>query len=172
MNDALLSSASGKEPVYAGFTIRFFASIIDTMLSSVLLLPFAYLYRFIFPAQTVAINQQLMGIDQQAVQYGQILELLWLSLPSFLVQTILLTAVVLIFWFTRSATPGKMLLSLKIIDANTLAQPQPWQMVVRYFGYIIAFLPLGMGFVWIQYDKKKQGWHDKIASTVVVRCQK
>jgi len=35
-------------------------------------------------------------------------------------------------------------------------------------GYFIAFLPVGLGFFWIIWDKRKQGWHDKIAGTVVV----
>ncbi|HKF94921.1 MAG TPA: RDD family protein, partial [Gammaproteobacteria bacterium] len=29
--------------------------------------------------------------------------------------------------------------------------------------------PLGLGFLWIAFDKRKQGWHDKLAATVVVR---
>ncbi|MBT7879149.1 MAG: hypothetical protein HN738_13805, partial [Gammaproteobacteria bacterium] len=27
---------------------------------------------------------------------------------------------------------------------------------------------LGLGFIWIALDKRKQGWHDKLAGTVVI----
>jgi uncharacterized RDD family membrane protein YckC len=36
-------------------------------------------------------------------------------------------------------------------------------------GYFISGLALGMGFFWIGLDKRKQGWHDKMANTVVIR---
>jgi uncharacterized RDD family membrane protein YckC len=29
--------------------------------------------------------------------------------------------------------------------------------------------PMCLGFLWIAFDKRKQGWHDKLAGTVVVR---
>jgi uncharacterized RDD family membrane protein YckC len=30
-------------------------------------------------------------------------------------------------------------------------------------------LPIFLGFVWVAFDRRKQGWHDKLAGTVVVR---
>jgi uncharacterized RDD family membrane protein YckC len=41
--------------------------------------------------------------------------------------------------------------------------------LLRYLGYIICFLMLGTGFLWIAFDVRKQGIHDKIADTVVVK---
>ncbi|HLA48407.1 MAG TPA: RDD family protein, partial [Nitrospinota bacterium] len=40
---------------------------------------------------------------------------------------------------------------------------------IRYIGYIISEIPLFLGFLWIVFDKDKQGWHDKIAGTFVVK---
>jgi len=42
-------------------------------------------------------------------------------------------------------------------------------MIGRYFAYFISTIPLCLGFLWITFDRKKQGWHDKLAGTVVVR---
>ncbi len=39
--------------------------------------------------------------------------------------------------------------------------------VLRYIGYFLSALPLDFGFLWIAFDARKQGWHDKLASTVV-----
>ena len=43
------------------------------------------------------------------------------------------------------------------------------QSVIRYLGYFASTIVLGLGFIWIAFDGKKQGWHDKMAGSVVVR---
>mgnify|MGYP002654669949 FL=1 len=77
--------------------------------------------------------------------------------------------VVLLFWAERQATPGKMVLGLRIIDAETGGTPTMGRLTLRYVGYLVAALPLGLGYLWAIWDKQKQGWHDKMAGTVVVR---
>jgi len=42
-------------------------------------------------------------------------------------------------------------------------------MIGRYFGYYVSGLILALGFIWIAFDKRKQGWHDKLAGTLVIR---
>lgn len=74
----------------------------------------------------------------------------------------------LLFWLIKAATPGKLMLRTMIVDADTLTKPAPWQLLVRYFGYYLSLLPLGLGFLWILWDPRKQGWHDKLARTVVI----
>lgn len=77
----------------------------------------------------------------------------------------------MLFWLIKAATPGKLVVRAKIVDAATLGKPAPWQLVVRYFAYYVSLLPLGLGFLWIIWDPRKQGWHDKLASTLVIRPQ-
>ncbi|GEM_PF-1351265 len=72
------------------------------------------------------------------------------------------------FWFYKQATPGKMVLKLIIVDAKTGGKPSLQQYILRYLGYFISFLALGIGYLWIIWDPKKQGWHDKLAGTVVI----
>lgn len=76
---------------------------------------------------------------------------------------------VVIFWIYKSATPGKMAVSAQIVDARTGNAPSTVQCIVRYFGYFVSLILLGLGILWVAFDKKKQGWHDKLAGTVVVR---
>ena len=73
------------------------------------------------------------------------------------------------FWIYRSATPGKMIVRAKIVDAKTGEKPSTGQLIGRYFGYYVSMIPLFLGFIWVAFDKRKQGWHDKLAGTVVVR---
>jgi uncharacterized RDD family membrane protein YckC len=42
--------------------------------------------------------------------------------------------------------------------------------VGRYFAYFVSTIPFCLGFLWVAFDKRKQGWHDKLAHTVVVRA--
>jgi uncharacterized RDD family membrane protein YckC len=43
-------------------------------------------------------------------------------------------------------------------------------LVGRYLGYFVSTIPFGLGLFWIGWDKRKQGWHDKLAGTVVIRA--
>ena len=61
-----------------------------------------------------------------------------------------------------------MMTGLRIIDARTGAKPTTTQFVLRYIGYYVSMIPLFLGILWVALDPKKQGWHDKIAGTVVV----
>jgi uncharacterized RDD family membrane protein YckC len=62
-----------------------------------------------------------------------------------------------------------MVVSAKIVDAKTGGKPTTQQLVVRYLGYFVSTIPLGLGLLWVAFDPRKQGWHDKMAGTVVVR---
>ena len=73
------------------------------------------------------------------------------------------------FWLSWATTPGKMALSLRIVDARTGTKPSPFAFLIRYLGYQLSAVCLLLGFVWISVDRRKQGWHDKIARTLVVR---
>ena len=76
----------------------------------------------------------------------------------------------LAFWIYKGATPGKMVVSARIVDATDRGGPMTkGQAVLRYAGYFVSLLPLGLGYLWVAFDRRKQGWHDKIAGTVVVR---
>ncbi len=68
-------------------------------------------------------------------------------------------------------TPGKIILGLKIVDVDTGGKLSIGKAIGRYVGYIIAVLPLCLGIFWVGIDKRKQGWHDKLAGTVVIRTR-
>jgi uncharacterized RDD family membrane protein YckC len=88
-----------------------------------------------------------------------------------LIGWVLPAIVVIVFWLQKQATPGKMALSLRILDAASGKKPTIGQFVGRYFAYLVSMLPLFLGLIWVAFDKRKQGWHDKLAGTVVVRSK-
>jgi uncharacterized RDD family membrane protein YckC len=77
--------------------------------------------------------------------------------------------IVLNFWVERQGTPGKLVLGLRIVDAESGGPASVGNLVVRYVGFLIALMPLGLGCLWALWDPRRQGWHDKMARTLVVR---
>ena len=75
---------------------------------------------------------------------------------------------ILICWLCWSATPGKMVLDMRLVDLKTGGRPSFLQYLIRYFAYFVALLPFGLGILWVAVDKNKQGLHDKLAKTLVV----
>ncbi|NIM99479.1 MAG: hypothetical protein GTO24_15835, partial [candidate division Zixibacteria bacterium] len=70
----------------------------------------------------------------------------------------------------RGYTPGKGFLGLQVIrtDGSGVTYGDA---AIRTFSYILSSIPLYLGFLWIAFDKGKQGWHDKIAKTQVIRAE-
>ena len=77
-------------------------------------------------------------------------------------------AVLIAFWVKRGATPGKMVFKAVVVDAETLAPVDFWQALTRYVGYFVSVMPALLGLAWVAIDERKQGWHDKMARTVVI----
>jgi uncharacterized RDD family membrane protein YckC len=73
------------------------------------------------------------------------------------------------FWTKYLGTPGKMALRLRVLDAHTGDAISAPKAIGRYLRYYVSALPFLLGFIWVGIDKKKQGFHDKLAGTVVIR---
>lgn len=131
---------------YVGFWARTFATIIDTIVLMVVAFPIAW----------ILVDT---GISQQYAEFGPLGNLIGqLAVP----------AIVILLWMTIGATPGKMLISAKVVDAETGNNLTGWQSVGRYLAYFVAYIPLFLGVIWVGFDRRKQGWHDKLAGTVVI----
>ena len=141
------------EPVhYAGFWIRVAASLIDTVL----------LVAIIYPPLYAIYGKDYFDPEVTGFIAGP---------ADFLISWIFPAVAVVLFWISRQATPGKMAFSLRIVDANTGGKLSVRQSVVRYLGYYVSAIPLCLGLIWIAFDKRKQGWHDKLAHTLVIRVR-
>jgi len=135
---------------YAGFWTRAWAGLIDTIL----------LMLVIFPALVAIYGWDYFDAEKTGFIAGPM---------DFLLSWVVPAIVVIVFWIYRGATPGKMSISARIVDATSGQPPSAAQYVGRYLGYFVSLLPLGLGVVWIAFDRRKQAWHDKLANTVVVR---
>ncbi len=85
--------------------------------------------------------------------------------------TAILTDMVYFIWFHGSIgqTPGKMLFGLRVIQVS--GEKMTFGVAfLRWVGYLISGLFFWLGFLWIAFDGRKQGWHDKIAATLVIHA--
>jgi uncharacterized RDD family membrane protein YckC len=147
---------------YAGFWIRCVASVIDTLIVSMIVGPMLWkVYGAGYFQDYVDLMQGRIDLAADRPFFAGPADF-WISL-------VLPAVGVVLFWIARQATPGKMALSLRIVDADRLAPLSRRQAIVRYLGYYVSTLPLLLGFFWIVFDPRKQGWHDKLARTVVIR---
>lgn len=73
------------------------------------------------------------------------------------------------FWALRGQTPGMMPFKLRVVRADDGGNLDIVRSLLRYVGLIISFAAILIGVVWAAFDGRKQGWHDKIGGTVVVR---
>lgn len=143
------STSAPTDKKYAGFWIRFLAMLIDGIILGII-------NSLFFKAQTNTFNTDGgMSMASNVNPLGMIVQIVY----------------VVAFWTTLSATPGKMALGLMVVDEQ--GNKLTWQKAaLRYVGYFVSSITLGIGYLMVAFDKNKQGLHDKIAKTYVIRKQK
>ena len=133
---------------YVGFWKRTVAGLVDTFL--IILVIFPILIRV----------YGIEYLNNEHMEKGSF---------DFIINYVFPTIAVILLWKYYQATPAKMIFKATIVDAKTGGKPSLRQLIIRYLGYIISTIPLGLGIFWVAFDKKKQGFHDKLANTVVVQ---
>jgi uncharacterized RDD family membrane protein YckC len=74
-----------------------------------------------------------------------------------------------VYYWGMGSTRGMRFFSLAVVDAET-GQPIGFgRAAMRYLGYVISVIPCYIGLIWAAFDPKKQGWHDKIANSIVIQ---
>ena len=151
--------------IYGGFWRRFFAFLIDKIV----------IYALSFNICVVAIFAVGLGSDMREIMSSTPQEISG-RIGAFMSLCVFLSLLVDMVYFTlfhgiSGQTPGKMLLRLQVIGISgtpiTIGTA-----FLRWVGYLISGLFFFLGFLWIAFDRKKQGWHDKIAMTCVVYKRK
>lgn len=175
-----------EDKLYPGFITRMFASVIDILLATLVIIPicniiYSILYNGMPPSKRLA--QIMAKAYENANDYKDAATSLnnnvdyqsFMSLYGYpaiffeqSIQVVLLAVMVLSFWLKTQSTPGKMLLSMKIVTNDTMQKPTLFQYILRLFGYTISVVPLGLGLFYILLNKKRRSLHDVVAGTVVI----
>lgn len=153
--------AAGK--TYGGFWIRLVARLVDGIIISV---PLGVLVSvFIVLAGGIASRANTTDQNAQAA-VGVGLVGAWLLIATLF--TIGTMAYFVYFWGTSGSTLGMRIFSLRIVDADTGAPIGIPRAIVRYLMSIVNSFACYIGWIWVAFDARKQGWHDKVANCVVI----
>jgi uncharacterized RDD family membrane protein YckC len=73
------------------------------------------------------------------------------------------------FYMRRGQSFGKRFIGVRVVRID--GRPIDYQTVVlrHIVGYPLSLLFFGLGIVWMLWDRRRQGWHDKLAKTVVIK---
>ena len=134
---------------YAGFVTRLFAYMLDALIVTVIL------------ATTTAVT----GFMLEYTNAGQLTtRIVIFGILAFSV--VLYLAYYLGFWLLAGQTPGKRIMGVRIVrtDGERLTFGNAVRRLVGYWLSTVVFL----GYLWILADNRRQGWHDKLAGTMVI----
>lgn len=88
--------------------------------------------------------------------------------PARFFEFTLVLIVTLTFWVKTGQTPGKKAAEIRIVDVKTGNNPTLAQALLRYVGYGLSLLPLGLGFLLVVWRNDKRSLHDLLAGTCVI----
>lgn len=130
---------------YIGFFVRFSAAVIDAI---VIWLLFSVLFYFLGTLPT----------GYWFISY-------YMSWPWLFL---------LYHWFftgLKGQTPGKMALGIKVVNAQGNRPGLASAALREILGKLVSTIIFFLGFLWIAGDRQKQGWHDKLAATYVIKVE-
>ena len=147
---------------FAGFWRRFIAYMIDGFIVSVVIIFLGVVAGVAYIAGAMsgdgnAIVAQMTDPDKLALLTA------WIWLLTFAVNIAYFTY----FHGSTGRTPVKRLLGLQVVSV-TGESISFGTAFLRSVGYLVSSLVFCLGYLWVAFDRRKQGWHDKIAGTVVI----
>jgi uncharacterized RDD family membrane protein YckC len=138
------------QPVTAGFGIRTLAYLIDAIVLSFVGGAFPFLVLTNTTTQ-VSAGQQVTTSTSGSI----VVSLIYFAL----------------FWsrIGGGRTLGMRLLGLKVVREQDMAPLGVGSALIRWAGLWLSFVVCFIGVIWVAFDSRHQGWHDKIARTLVIR---
>jgi uncharacterized RDD family membrane protein YckC len=139
---------TGPDTGYAGFWRRLAAALIDLSL---------------FAAGGLCVLLAWSGITRHAAAWDSPATPLNLGMAAG-------AAFILGLWLDARlrGTPGKRLLGCLVVDAHSGGPISFSQSCRRGLAMLLSALPAGLGFFWIGWNHRKQGWHDKLSGTAII----
>ena len=143
---------------YGGFWIRLLARIIDGILVGIV----SSVIQFM-AAAGLGINFSSLGSGNQ--EQAAVLAILGLV---YLIGIAINLAYEVYFLVNRGATPGKMMLNLKVTrsDGGPITTGRA---VGRFFANILSGMTFGIGYIIAGFDDQKRALHDHLCDTRVIR---
>jgi uncharacterized RDD family membrane protein YckC/uncharacterized Zn-finger protein len=149
---ALQTAANHVAAAYAGFWIRAAALVIDSIIVWIMQIVLAI------------VLEATAGLLSPDMAAGSLASVLMLALFSSAVSI----AYYVVFTGSCGQTPGKMLMRLKVVRSDGSAMTYGRAALREILGKFVSGITLGVGYLMVVFDDRKQGLHDKIADTCVI----
>lgn len=141
----------------AGFWIRCIAYILDQIILSAIGLVF-FLVGHLGLSIGAYVHTGILSFEDLAAAF----------LPTYIAMKCMEIAYFTYFHGRTGQTLGKMWCGLKVVATN--GQVISYRRAfLRWAGYVFSSLIFYLGFLWVALDRNHQGWHDKLASTYVIK---
>lgn len=147
-----------EEDRYAGFISRAIGFLIDVFIILIVNAMINFMIRVLLTF--FGIDNQKVISDISATRLANGLALIF---PVFLQAAYFIGC-----WSIFGRTVGMSLLGIRIEETNRPGDVTFIRATLRYIGYYVSLLALGIGFLWVLVDKRSQGWMDKMGNTYVV----
>jgi uncharacterized RDD family membrane protein YckC len=138
---------------YAGNGARFIAYVVDAFILGAIFTVVFLVFTVIAAAAASNDNSAIAGLAVTIAVVG-----------AFLVYLIYLPW----FWAHGGQTPGMKVMHVRVVRENDGGPLTLGQAFLRLIGFWVSGAVFYLGFIWILFDARRQGWHDKIAGTVVI----
>jgi len=149
---------------YAGFWIRLVARVLDTLIVGI---PLAV----VFGVLALAVGGAAAGTSNsdQNTQNATAAAFSGIFILFYLLAIAVSIGYWVYFWGTTGSTFGMRVLRLRVVDANTGGPIGIPRALVRWLMTIVNSWACYIGWIWVAFDPRKQGWHDKVANSVVLQ---
>ena len=146
---------------YAGFWRRLGAYTVDGIIIFFTFIVLSIIASLAFFSGAISGNSKDFIVDlADPARFSSVKIFIWIFFISLYI------AYFTYFHGTTGRTLGKMFFGLQVVSAD--GTPISFGIAfLRAVGYLVSGI-FYLGFIWAAFDKRKQGWHDKIAGTVVI----
>ena len=147
-----ISIKSAEALVPGNFGVRFVAVLLDGLILAVASFPI----KLIASIALISVGGELLA-----------------NLGSWVIQMIAIYFYFGYFYSTKGATPGKMILNLRVINSETGKNLTYMEAFLREFiGKMISGLPLLIGYIVAAFREDRKAFHDMIFKTQVLQQKK
>jgi uncharacterized RDD family membrane protein YckC len=158
------SAPAPGQRTYAGFWVRVLARVIDSFIIGIPLTIILFVLLAIGGGLAATTSNADANAQNAAAGVFSGLFILF-----YLIAIVASIAYWVYFWGTTGQTFGMKMLKLQVVDANTGAPIGIGRALVRWLMTIVNSWACYIGWIWVAFDARKQGWHDKVANSVVLQ---
>ncbi len=147
---------------FAGFWIRFIARFVDGLILGI---PLTILLFIFLAISGVALSATSSDQNAQNATAGVASGVFLLF---YVIALVGIAGYQIYFWGTSGQTIAMRMFHLRVVDANTGAPIGIGRAVLRWLMSLVNSWACYIGWIWVAFDARKQGWHDKVANSVVL----